>query len=125
MNIFTYCAAALFCVCGISVLKSVKSEIAPYAAAASGIILAGVALTDLTRIKEFTDYISSYGNASVFSPIIKALLVSLLCQFTAEICRDFGENSVASKVELGGKAVIIYLSIPLIKEVLKSAGQML
>ncbi len=125
MNIFTYCAAAIFCVCGISLLRSAKSEITPYAVAAAGIILAGTAISELSHLKELTDYISSYGNTAVFEPIIKALIVSMLCQFTAEICRDFGENSVASKVELGGKAVIIYLSIPLIKEVLKNAGQML
>ncbi len=125
MNIFTYCAAALLCVCGISVLKSIKSELTPYAAAGAGIILLSVAVAELTGLKDFIDQISSFGNASLFTPIIKALFVALLCQFTAEICRDFGENSIASKVELGGKTVIIYLSIPLIKEVLSSAGQML
>ena len=66
-----------------------------------------------------------YGKVDIFSPITKALLIALLCQLTSEICRDFGENSIASKVELGGKIAIIYLSIPLVKEVLKSAGQIL
>jgi stage III sporulation protein AD len=125
MNIFTYCAAAVFCVCGISVLRSVKSEFAPYAATGAGIILLGTAIKELTVLKEFIQYINSYGKVDIFSPITKALLIALLCQLTSEICRDFGENSIASKVELGGKIAIIYLSIPLVKEVLKSAGQIL
>jgi len=125
MNIFTYCAAAVFCVCGISILRSVKSEFAPYAATGAGIILLGTAIKELTVLKEFIQYINSYGKVDIFSPITKALLIALLCQLTAEICRDFGENSIASKVELGGKIAIIYLSIPLVKEVLKSAGQIL
>lgn len=125
MNIFTYCAVALFCVCGISILKSTKSEFAPYAAAGGGIILLGASLKELSVLKEFVQYLSSYGNATIFLPITKALFIALLCQITSEICRDFGESSIASKVELGGKIAIIYLSIPLIKEVLKSAGQIL
>ncbi len=125
MNIFTYCAAALFCVCGISLLKSVKSEFAPYAAAGAGIILLGVAIKELSALKELIQYINQYGGSNIFSPITKALIIALLCQITSEICRDFGENGIASKVELGGKIAIIYLSVPLIKEVLKSAGQIL
>ncbi len=125
MNIFTYCAAAIFCVCGISLLRSTKSEIAPYAAMGAGIILLGTAIKELTVLKELIQYINSYGKINIFSPITKALLIALLCQLTAEICRDFGENSIASKVELGGKIAIIYLSVPLIKEVLNSAGQIL
>ncbi|MBE6649397.1 MAG: hypothetical protein E7614_07770 [Ruminococcaceae bacterium] len=123
MNIFTYCAAAFFCVCGISLLKSIKSEFAPYASAGAGVILLGVAVKELSIIKELLEYVKGYGN--LFEPLGKALFVALLCQLTAEICRDFGENSIASKVELGGKLSIIYLSVPLIKEVLESARQML
>lgn len=125
MNVFTYCAAALFCVCGISILRSVKSDFAPYATAGAGIVLLGVAIKELEALKELISYVSAYGGESIFSPITKALIIALLCQITAEICRDFGENGIASKVELGGKVAIIYLSVPLIKEVLKSAGQIL
>ena len=125
MNIFTYCAAAIFCVCGISVLKSIKSEFTPYASAGAGILLLGVAIKELTVFGELLEYMNAYGGTKLFSPMAKALLIALLCQITSEICRDFGENSIAAKVELGGKVAIIYLSVPLIKEVLKSAGQML
>lgn len=125
MNIFTYCAAALFCVCGISILKSIKSDIAPYAAAGAGLVLLGVALKELSFFNELIDFIGEYGQADVFSPITKALIIALLCQLTAELCRDFGENGIASKVELGGKVSIICLSFPLIKKVLESANQML
>jgi hypothetical protein len=41
------------------------------------------------------------------------------------MCRDFGETAIAQKVEFGGKVVIIGLSVPIIKEVLSSAEQML
>jgi stage III sporulation protein AD len=125
MNIFTYCAAALFCVCGISILKSAKSEITPYASAGAGIILLGYAISELKVMRELIDHLNAYGGGNVFAPLAKALIIAMLCQITAEICRDFGETSIASKVELGGKVAIIYLSIPLIKEVLKSADQML
>lgn len=125
MNVFTYCAAALLCVCGVSVLRSIKSDLAPYAAAGAGLILLLTAVKELKYFKSITDYINAYGGKTVFEPICKALIIALLCQLTAEICRDFGENGIASKVEFGGKIAIIYLSVPLIKEVLSTAETML
>jgi stage III sporulation protein AD len=125
MNIFTYCAVALLCVCAVSILKSVKSEITPYAIAGAGLLLLGVAVRELTVISQLEEIIGRYGSKNIFSPLIKALIVSLLCQITAEMCRDFGENGIAQKVEFGGKVVIIGLSVPIIKEVLSSAEQML
>lgn len=46
--------------------------------------------------------------------MIKIIGVAYLCQFGAELCRDAGESSIASKIELGGKVMILALSMPVI-----------
>ncbi len=50
--------------------------------------------------------------------VIKIIGIAYICQFAADICRDAGEGSVAGKVELGGKLLIISLSVPIIYDLL-------
>ncbi len=50
--------------------------------------------------------------------ILKMIGVAYLCQFTAELCRDAGEVSVAGKIELGGKLLILSLSMPIVTQFL-------
>ena len=46
--------------------------------------------------------------------IFKIICVAYICEFASGICRDAGESAVASKVETGGKLIIVYLSMPII-----------
>lgn len=50
--------------------------------------------------------------------ILKMIGVAYLCEFSAELCRDAGENSVAGKIELGGKLLILSLSVPIVYQFL-------
>ena len=43
-------------------------------------------------------------------------------QFSAELCRDAGESAIASKLELVGKAEIILLCLPLLRELIGLAA---
>ena len=55
--------------------------------------------------------------------VIKIIGIAYICQFAADICRDAGESSVAAKVELGGKVLIISLSVPIIYDLLGLAAK--
>ncbi len=54
--------------------------------------------------------------------VIKIIGVAYLCQFAAELCRDAGEGSIASKIELGGKVMILTLSMPIMEHLLDLVG---
>lgn len=56
---------------------------------------------------------------------LKSLGICYLTQFTSEICRDFGQSSVASKIELVGKVLIVTLTLPLIKGIINIATELL
>jgi stage III sporulation protein AD len=45
--------------------------------------------------------------------------IALLAEFAISICKDAGENSIASKVEMGSKVIIISMSIPIISNLLE------
>lgn len=50
--------------------------------------------------------------------VMKIVGVAYLCQFGAELCRDAGETSLASNIELAGKVMILTLSMPAIYRLL-------
>ena len=50
--------------------------------------------------------------------------VAVLTHICGEICRSCGENAAAAGVELGGKAEILLLSLPLIRKILSVAGEL-
>lgn len=61
------------------------------------------------------------GNIGVFfGTALKALGISYITAFAAEICRDFGLSSLAQTAEITGKIAIFSLSIPLINAVLET-----
>lgn len=45
--------------------------------------------------------------------LLKALVIGLLTQTAADICRDAGETSLASKAELGGQVLLLACGLPL------------
>ena len=49
--------------------------------------------------------------------MLKALGICFITQLGADVCRDAGESSLASKIELGGRMSILALCIPMITKV--------
>ena len=45
------------------------------------------------------------------SLLLKITGIALLTEFAISICKDAGEGAIASKIELGSKAIIISMSI--------------
>ena len=46
--------------------------------------------------------------------ILKIIGIAYIAEFASQICIDSGESAVASKVELGGKVMILITSMPVI-----------
>ena len=57
--------------------------------------------------------------------VIKIIGVAYLCQFASELCKDAGEGSMASKIELAGKVMILTLSMPVIYQLLDLVGSII
>ena len=53
--------------------------------------------------------------------LIKTLGTCFLAQFAADACRDAGESSLASKVELAGKVAVILMALPLFEAIANTA----
>ena len=53
-----------------------------------------------------------------FTSVMKVAGIAYVTQFGAELCRDSGENAVASKIELAGKVFVLMLTMPIIQSFL-------
>lgn len=84
------------------------------------IVSATGVLKDIQAIFEISDL-----DNSVFRLALKALGLCYLTNFAADTCRDFGQTSLASKVELAGKISITVLTVPLIKQILSVAVELI
>ena len=108
------------------VFKELKNEYSVMLMLAGGVI---ITLWGLAKIYPVVDYIrelTDSGNISeYFSVILKVLGISFLVQTGADICRDLGEESIASKVEFAGKAVILVLVLPVLKNIISMGFDLL
>ena len=109
----------LFAVILSVIFKELKQEYSLILIIAGGII---ITLWGLTKIYPVVDYIreltDSSGISEYFSIILKVLGISFIVQTGADICRDLGEASIASKIEFAGKAVILAVVLPILKSVI-------
>jgi stage III sporulation protein AD len=126
MNVLTVCAFSLVSLCVVVLVRQLRQELVPLTVAAIGIIFLGYLLSTLGPLLSFiSDTAKKSGLGGYFEILIKALAIALSCQVCAEICRDCGETSLASKVELAGKIGIIILSLPILQQLLLMAREML
>ena len=57
--------------------------------------------------------------------VLKVIGIAYVAQFAAELCRDAGESAIASKIELGGKIIIMTLSMPVIYSLLEIVNEII
>lgn len=64
---------------------------------------------------------NAFGGNSAFTMLIKALGICITTQLAADICRDSGSSSLANIVELGGRLMVLALTLPLLKSIAELA----
>lgn len=119
-----YCGAALCALVGILVLRGQRSEFAGLVSLAASVILLGAATLAFLPVIDFiSDAVSGTEFSKYLSTLMKALGITLSVQLCSEVCKDAGEASLASKLELVGKAEILVLCLPLMRELIYLAGE--
>ena len=102
-------------------LKEYRKDFAIYSSLIGGAIILYYVIDYLKNIVKFLDSLSTTGISSSFIILlIKITGISILTEFAVSICKDMGESSIASKVDLGGKVIIISMSIPIISALLET-----
>lgn len=97
-------------------LKQIKPEYSLICIIVGSIILIAYILSGISTIFDyFSVIVEKTGIDNVmFTTLLKIIGVGYLIEFTAGICVDSGNNSIADKVVLAGKILIFILSMPII-----------
>ncbi len=97
-------------------LKEEKPEIAMVVSIVTGLVIFIFLITKLNSVMSVLKYFAGKANIDVlyFSTILKVIAIAYITEFGAQICRDAGEGSIASKVELAGKVLIMVIAIPIL-----------
>ena len=105
----------------IVILKQYKPELAIYVSIIAGVLILVFAIEKLTGIINLLQSISNKTNinSSFLKILLKITGITFITEFAVSICSDAGEKSIASKIEIGSKVIIITMSIPIITSLLE------
>ena len=111
----------------IIILKQYKPEFTIYVSIIAGAIIICMVLDKLNGLVSIlTNLANKTGTGSTFLKILlKITGIAILTEFAVSICKDSGETAIASKIDLGGKIIIISISIPIITTLLELIIQIL
>ena len=127
MDIIKIIGVGLITVIIITVLKQYKPEFTVYISICAGAIIIGLVMTRIGAIIQLlTELSNKVSDTNGFLKIlIKITGIAFLTEFAVSICKDSGESAIASKVDLGGKVIIISMSVPIISELLETIVRVL
>lgn len=123
MSILGICGAVLICLIFIVSFGKGNSKVGLMVAVGLCLMLF---ISSIENIIPIVDYIKELTNGKEYSlsyigVLIKCMGVGLVCSFTSELCRNSGEDAIASGVEFFGKTEIVILCLPVIKALLEIA----
>jgi stage III sporulation protein AD len=64
-------------------------------------------------------------NSIFLKTILKIIGIAYIAEFGAQIVRDAGQESIASKIELAGKVLIMVMAIPIISVMIETVVKLL
>ena len=109
------------------ILRQYRPEFRMLVTAAVTLLLMAMVLEQLSPVLEqLRSTMELTGLTGDYAAILfKAVGICLLTQLAGDVCRDSGESSIASKIELAGRAAILLTAMPLIQEVLAWAWELM
>jgi len=116
MNIISIVGIGIICAIISVLLKRFGAEMGVLVSLAAGTLIFFIILPYLANVimvlTNLTDNISV--SSEYIAIIFRILGVAYIAEFGASICKDAGESAIASKIELGGKIIIMVISTPII-----------
>ncbi|WP_124727203.1 stage III sporulation protein AD [Staphylospora marina] len=64
-------------------------------------------------------------NGLFMETVLKIIGIAYIAEFGAQVTRDAGQGSIASKIELAGKVLIMVMAIPIVTVIIETIVQIL
>ena len=103
------------------ILKPSKPDLAMIVGLAGSVCVFLYIIDLVEQVFGLFDYIMqlTHLDSKLFTLLIKIVGVGYITEFSANLCMDSGNSSMASKILLAGKLVIFVMSIPIITTLLE------
>ena len=120
-NLFKILSIALITCITCLIVKPIRPDFAILVSIVGGIIVLFYVITSFSTIFDVFNNIFKISGVktSLYSVILKIIGIGYLTEFTANLCSDTGNSSLASKVGLAGKIIILFLALPIITNLLE------
>lgn len=102
------------------ILKQQKPEFAVQVSIVAGIVILSFVIDELSYVVKVLEDLSRRADLDsiYFSTVLKVVGIAYIAEFGSQISRDAGESSIASKIELGAKVIIMMMSVPILVSIL-------
>lgn len=119
MEIVAICGVTIVAAVISVMLKKYNPEFSVLISLCAGIFILFVILSKvMPAVQQIKNLLTATGMPSEYGMVLfKTLGICFLTQFAADSCRDAGEGSLASKVELAGKLMILIAALPLFEKI--------
>lgn len=102
------------------VIKKDRPEMAMFIGILTGIMILLSVTYKLNFIIDSINDLAHKANIPTMyiSLIIKLIGIAYLMEFAIQICKDCGEGNIASKLEFGGKIIVMTMSFPILVSII-------
>ncbi len=127
MDIIKIIGVGIIALIIIIIIKQYRPEFTIYVSLIAGAIILMLIMDKLSAIISLLTSLSSKTaiNNEFLVLLIKITGIAFLTEFAVSICKDAGESAIANKVDMGGKVIIISMSIPIIASLLETVVKIL
>ena len=97
-------------------IKAQVPEMALMISLSASVLIFFMILPRLAAVFEVLNVISTYTTDEFryVDTLLKIVGIAYIAEFGSQVCKDVGEGTIASKIELSGKALIMVISAPII-----------
>ncbi len=122
MEIVKVIGIGLIALIFIVILRQYKPEFVIYISLLAGALILTLSFTKISAIIELLNNLSSKIaiHKEFLNLLIKITGIAILTEFSVSICKDSGETAIANKIDMGGKVIIISMSIPIMAGLLET-----
>lgn len=103
-------------------VKERNKEIALLISMATGLLIFLFAISKISAVVRVLEELASRANINMFylTTVLKIIGIAYIAEFGAQVCKDAGEGSIATKIELAAKILVMVLAMPIIVAILES-----
>lgn len=105
----------------VIILREYRPEMAMQVSLVAGVIIMLMVINHITgAVHVITETAVAAGiNLVYLQALLRVIGIAYLAEFGAQACRDAGEGSIASRIELAAKVIILIMAVPIVVEVME------